>query len=105
MAENTFSVGVDVGGTFTDCLGLGTNGQELRHKVLSNGVTKGVTTSECTRDCIVDPMRCHDPDDFWRGFLLRLFNADGQIVSQVKVGNSLRRDGCLRLASPLPETP
>ena len=50
-------------------------------------------------------MRCHDPDDFWRGFQLRLFDADGQIVSQVKVGNSLRRDGCLHLASPLPETP
>ena len=96
---------IDVGGTFTDCLGLGTNGQELRHKVLSNGVTKGVTTSGCTRDCIVDPTRCRDPNDFWRGFQLRLFNANGQVVSQVTVGKSLRSDGCLHLDSPLPEIP
>ena len=96
---------IDVGGTFTDCLGLGTDGQELRHKVLSNGVTKGITAPGCKKDCIVDSARCHDPDDFWRGFQLRLFDAGGQVVSQVKVVKSLRTNGCLNLASPLPEAP
>ena len=96
---------IDVGGTFTDCLGLGTEGRELRHKVLSTGVTKGITAPGCKPDCIVDPARCDDPEDFWRGFQVRLFDAGGQVVSQAKVAKSLRKDGRLKLASPLPKTP
>jgi hypothetical protein len=32
---------LDVGGTFTDCLGRAPDGTLRRHKVLSSGITKG----------------------------------------------------------------
>ena len=96
---------IDVGGTFTDCLGLGTDGRELRHKVLSNGVTKGIAAQGCEKHCIVDSARCKDPNDFWRGFQLKLFDACGQVVGQSRVATSLSVDGSLGLESPLTETP
>ena len=32
---------IDVGGTFTDCIGKLPDGRLIRHKLLSSGVTKG----------------------------------------------------------------
>ena len=42
MPSNRWQFWIDVGGTFTDCIGRRPDGPLLRHKLLSSGVTKGI---------------------------------------------------------------
>lgn len=71
---------IDVGGTFTDCIGRSANGQLLRHKVLSSAVTKGwidevesgpsisvpsISAPVISGPEIIDASRRGDPENFW----------------------------------------
>ena len=103
--EPSWQFWIDVGGTFTDCLGLGAGGRQLRHKVLSNGVTKGITAPGSDRLSIVDATRRNDPADYWRGFQLVLFDPLGKIVDRARVAEGPVANGCLRLETPLAEIP
>jgi len=52
---NHWQFWIDVGGTFTDCIGRGPDGRLRRHKLLSSGVTKGGVGPGSDRTRIVDP--------------------------------------------------
>ena len=54
MSEFGWQFWIDVGGTFTDCIALSTEGQLLRHKCLSSGVTKGTVGGSSDRHVIHD---------------------------------------------------
>jgi 5-oxoprolinase (ATP-hydrolysing) len=71
---------IDVGGTFTDCVGRAPDGRIVTCKVLSSGVTKGQVRERTGPRTIVDPTRSHDPAGFWNGYELRLLDADGRVV-------------------------
>jgi 5-oxoprolinase (ATP-hydrolysing) len=96
---------IDVGGTFTDCMGCLDDGRVLRLKVLSSGITKGCAASGSDRDRIVDPARRTDPPGFWRGYSLRLLDEKGQVAGESQVARSDAEAGILELASPLAEIP
>jgi 5-oxoprolinase (ATP-hydrolysing) len=66
----------DVGGTFTDCFALASDGTLRRHKLLSSGVTKGVIVDHGDWS-ITDPARVGDPADFWVGYRLRVLDLHG----------------------------
>ena len=66
---------IDVGGTFTDCIGKTPDGRLLRCKLLSSGVTKGAVGPRSDRTRIVDPTRRADPDIGRREQRLRLRQA------------------------------
>ncbi|MCA9230224.1 MAG: hydantoinase B/oxoprolinase family protein, partial [Planctomycetales bacterium] len=105
MTASLWDFWIDVGGTFTDCLGRSPVGQVLRHKLLSSGVTKGVVGDGSTRDCIVDPFRRGNPTGFWKGFEISLLDAAGQSVAQSTIEHCDCSTGNLFLAPPLPEPP
>jgi 5-oxoprolinase (ATP-hydrolysing) len=63
---------IDVGGTFTDCIGLSPDGQWRTHKLLSTGVYRGVVGPGSRRKVIVDRGRQSDPQGFFVGFHFRL---------------------------------
>src|SRR5208283_4545984 len=96
---------IDVGGTFTDCIGCLADGRVVRHKVLSSGATKGRATigSDCGR--IVDPDRRADPGGFWQGYAVRVLDREGRVVGQSKVASFDSMTGVLELMSPLPDVP
>ena len=96
---------IDVGGTFTDCLGRGPDGRLLRHKLLSSGVTKGAVGSGSDRTRIVDPGRRADPEAFWPGCSLRLLDSCGQTIGESTVAEFDKRTGTLRLDAPLSVDP
>ena len=53
---------IDVGGTFTDCLAVGADGQiSGRAKVLSSGEFVGVAGPGSDATCLVDAARSADP--------------------------------------------
>ncbi|HTN76562.1 MAG TPA: hydantoinase/oxoprolinase family protein, partial [Pirellulaceae bacterium] len=96
MNEHAWQFWIDVGGTFTDCLSRAADGTLRRAKVLSTGSTKGRVASVAGQT-IFDPLRAHDPPDFWRGFRCTLFDASGQPGASTTVFASEPGTGKLRL--------
>ena len=96
---------IDVGGTFTDFLGRRPDGQLLRHKRLSTGVTKGTAAAGSERTRIVDPARRPDPEQFWLGYRLRLLDRQGRTITETTVAGFERERATLHLAEPLTVMP
>jgi len=105
MGDDHWQFWIDVGGTFTDCFGRRPDGSLLRAKVLSSGATKGAVAVGSTTERIVAPLRSGAPEDFWRGYTLRLLDAQGQTIGESTVAASTVETGELRLESPLPAPP
>ncbi|MGC3969173.1 MAG: hydantoinase B/oxoprolinase family protein [Pirellulales bacterium] len=106
MADATlWQFWIDVGGTFTDCFARRPDGELLRHKLLSSGVTKGAVRDGSTREQIVDPARRDDPPDFWRGYRLRLVDERGAAVAESEVAAFDGATGAFRLKQPLGRAP
>lgn len=96
---------IDVGGTFTDCLARRRgDGTIARHKRLSSGVTKGVLRRGPTDRSVVDESRCRDPEQFWTGYSLRLFDVAGQVVGEAIVTGFDRESGTFSLDRAVGET-
>ncbi len=95
MAE-TWQFWIDVGGTFTDCLGVTPDGELRQCKTLSSGITKG-TIQQSSNHTISDSLRCGDPDSFWVGANCRLLNADGEVVASTTVAEFAAAAGTLSL--------
>ena len=76
---------IDVGGTFTDCIGRGLDGKLTQFKTLSSGITKGIGRVHGSQ--VEDPART-EPEGFWSGYSLRLLDASGQIVFEASVVDS-----------------
>ena len=74
---------IDVGGTFTDCLARGPDGQTYKTKVLSSGIAKGSIGTDASTN-FADPSRADEPDEFWIGAGVRFLDADGNVI-----GNSV----------------
>ncbi len=80
---------VDVGGTFTDCIGRSRRGGESVAKVLSSGIVKGVANfGGLDRSRFVDSGRRADPADFWVGCRLRWIDSDGELMGESEVVRS-----------------
>ena len=91
---------IDVGGTFTDCIGISPTGEVRVFKTLSSGQTKGAVSQVVDFCTITDPARSHDPAGFWRGACLRFSGIDAAFT----VTRHDDLNGQLTLATPLPET-
>lgn len=72
---------IDVGGTFTDCIGVSTDGTPRRIKVLSSGVTKGTVAAVLSQEgsqLVFETSASEVPKDFWRGYRLRVLAKNGE---------------------------
>ncbi|QGJ71141.1 Hydantoinase B/oxoprolinase [Planctomycetales bacterium 10988] len=96
---------IDVGGTFTDCLAYHPDGSLKRHKLLSSGITPGQIDPTSTNSTLIDPQRQADPENFWTGYRVRLFNQDQKVLAERTVQSFSRADGALELSEPLDEAP
>ena len=79
---------IDVGGTFTDCVARAPHGTLVSCKVLSSGVTKGLIDRLEGQRGFTTPQRSDEPDNFWRGHLLRLLDDGGQAIQETRVVSS-----------------
>ena len=85
---------IDVGGTFTDCVAR-TPGGELRIlKVLSSAALKGNVETAGADGLRDKSLRCA-PNDFFRGFELRLLAADGSELERAEVSGYSGADGSI----------
>jgi 5-oxoprolinase (ATP-hydrolysing) len=60
-----WEVWCDVGGTFTDCFLVSSNGERKRIKVLSSGLIKGHLQAVTSEKSFVDASRRKEPQGFW----------------------------------------
>ena len=99
-AQPPWRFAIDVGGTFTDCVGIAPDGQLRVFKTLSSGQTKGVVADVIDTSTIVDPARCLDPPGFWDGATLRFSGHEAEFtVSRHNAAN-----GALTVSPPLPSS-
>ncbi len=70
--EERWEFWIDVGGTFTDCVGRRPDGTLRTHKLLSSGVYRGRVGRGSTREYLLDTRRRADPDGFFTGWHLTL---------------------------------
>lgn len=92
---------IDVGGTFTDCLGRDPTGQTHTHKLLSNGVYRGSVDSHSNRQVIFSSGRKSDPPRFFEGFRFHLLDHLGRIVDSRRVESFEPASTSLVLDQPL----
>ena len=90
---------IDVGGTFTDCVGVSPSGEVRVFKTLSSGQTKGVVARVFDHRTIEDLSRCHDPAGFWNGASLRFRG----LAERFLVESHDAARGTLTLATSLPD--
>lgn len=96
---------IDVGGTFTDCIGRRPDGTLVRYKLLSSGITPGTVAAGSDVRRIADPARHLDPPGFWQGFQLRLLDKAGRVSAAAAVEHFDPSSGSLCLASALDTPP
>ncbi len=99
---------IDVGGTFTDCLGRAREGDVRAHKLLSIGAYHGVCAPGTSAAEIVDSKRIGAPDGFFAGFSIAWENATDTDESEFTSGviaDSNGKFGSLTLKTPLPAPP
>ena len=82
---------IDVGGTFTDCIGRTPDGRLVPFKILSSGVTKGVVGERIGTERIVDVARIGQPADFWLGYELHFLMTRGTSSAERKSLDRNRR--------------
>jgi 5-oxoprolinase (ATP-hydrolysing) len=90
----TWEFWIDVGGTFTDCLAYDPNGKLHTCKTLSSGVIKGCAGIGSNDTEIVNSMLSEYPEDFFRGYTLRVGSCESKVCSS--------KPASIELESPLP---
>jgi len=105
MTRGRWEFWIDVGGTFTDCIGRRPDGQLVRHKTLSSGAVKGCVGDRSSPTVIHDPLRAGDPDGFWEGCRLQLLDEQGRAAAAGEVAGFDRSAAALRLDRPLAVAP
>lgn len=76
--QTMIQVWADVGGTFTDCFVIDSEGMRVT-KVLSSGVVRASIVSRLDQATLkIDPLSEHTPCEFWNGAKLSLLQGDGR---------------------------
>ncbi len=104
MHERVWQFWIDVGGTFTDCLGRSPSGSIATTKVLSSAVVKGSVRRFCEARQLVGSGLELYPDHFFRAYRLRLLDGVGAVQGESRVADSFSEGGTLVLEHALMQT-
>ncbi|MDP7034969.1 MAG: hydantoinase B/oxoprolinase family protein [Planctomycetota bacterium] len=85
MSGGEWEFWIDVGGTFTDCLGISPQGEVRTCKILSSGRLQGVAGTGSGFNRLVDSSRNEDSPDFYRSAQVRIFGEGGKKTDPVRV--------------------
>ncbi len=99
--DKPWKFAIDVGGTFTDCIGVSPAGELSRLKVLSSGSTGGAIDRWDGPAAIFDPLRT-EVDQFWDSAGLSLLDAGGRCVWSSTVQAFSSNGGRIELSDDAP---
>ncbi|MEZ6060031.1 MAG: hydantoinase/oxoprolinase family protein [Planctomycetaceae bacterium] len=92
---------IDVGGTFTDCIGVSPDGRVVPFKTLSSGLVKGQGRVDAGGTRLIDEDRRADPAGFWNGSRMRIVSGDGRVVSESRITEFAPASGSFKLSEPV----
>ena len=92
---------IDVGGTFTDCIGINSDGELAQFKTLSSGRCRGSLKQRFSTS-FIDSDRSTDPPKVWQGDACRLLSASGQPVLSATVVSFESTTGVFSLNDVIP---
>ena len=93
----TWQFWIDVGGTFTDCIGYAPDGQLRQQKVLSSGRVQGRGFLNTETKTLHDQVRISDPANFWNDAACHLLDSNGHIFATKRVTGFDQSAGTLKL--------
>ena len=93
---------IDVGGTFTDCIGRSPDGKLVTQKLLSSGLTKGVVERLAATNAFADSKRIGDPQGFWTGYKICFYGDRGEQLHRARVVDFDCSNGNLVIDLPFP---
>jgi 5-oxoprolinase (ATP-hydrolysing) len=96
-----WTIAVDVGGTFTDCVGIAPDGSRHVAKIPSSGFARGNIARWASDTSFVDETR-REVDDFWNGALLVLDPPSGRSSAPIPVIDYNGATSSFTLAFPPP---
>ena len=91
---------IDVGGTFTDCIGKDPQNNLTHCKILSSGVIKGKVDEKSNDQIIVDATKTLPFEDFYKGFKLSLIDDHGNRLEERNVITFDHSTGVFALSQP-----
>jgi 5-oxoprolinase (ATP-hydrolysing) len=92
---------IDVGGTFTDCIGRATDGSIHSAKILSSGIIKGNIDKSNDHNTIIDKSKIGTPQNFYKGFNIRLLSENGKSGEDNYIKDFNSEQGMFILGKPL----
>jgi 5-oxoprolinase (ATP-hydrolysing) len=98
---NSWEFWIDVGGTFTDCIGRAPGGSLQSVKILSSGITKGNIEKKINQNTITDKSKIGDPSNFYKGFNIRVINENGKLLEDNYIKDFNSEKGLFILRNPL----
>lgn len=99
---------IDVGGTFTDCLGRSSDGVLRAHKLLSSGAYHGISDVGSTAETILDSSRCEAPKGYFDGYRVEWRLGPSDVKSEFTSGRIRSFDnkrGALNLRESMETVP
>ncbi len=102
--EKNWDFSIDVGGTFTDCIGRSPEGKILTCKFLSSGIIKG-KIEKISGNKIIDSLRLGDPENFYQGYKIDFLDNTGKAAYRSEITEFYSESGMLVLKNEfdLPE--
>lgn len=94
VAKN-WKFSIDVGGTFTDCIGRTPDGKILTCKFLSSGIIKGKIEKISKKINIFDSNRIGEPVQFYQNYKINFLDRHGKIINQSKISEFYSEKGLL----------
>jgi 5-oxoprolinase (ATP-hydrolysing) len=92
--KNNWQFSIDVGGTFTDCIGKNPSGEILNCKFLSSGFIKG-KIEKLAKNIIFDPGRIGEPNNFYQNYKINFLDINGKVIKSSIVRESDKIKGKL----------
>ncbi len=98
MEKNFWKIGIDTGGTFTDCIGQDPEGRWHRTKVLSSGAIRGQVLSQPDKVTLQLARVLGGETDLFVGYALRFLNMPAETY---RITASSTDNHCLTLDRPV----
>jgi len=98
---NSWEFWIDVGGTFTDCIGRAPGGSLHSIKILSSGIIKGTINKSTDYNIIIDKSRIGDPQKFYKGYSFKLLCEKGKVIENNYIKDFDSEQGVFILGKPL----
>ena len=97
---NSWEFWIDVGGTFTDCIGRAPDNSIHSVKILSSGIIKGTINKSNDQNIIIDKSKIGNTSEFYKDFRFNLLCKNGKLIENNYIKDFDSEQGMFTLRSP-----